>query len=77
MCHLAQSSALAFAASSDFQNVAGQIQTMVCTKHDMPHAQVPFGLSNSKIGFWNDLAAQRDLGNFFKSQGIASCLPGD
>lgn len=75
MCHLAQTQALAFAAYSDFQNAAGLSEDMVCNKHDMPHAQVPFG--HDRFGFWHDPVAQRDLGNFFKNQGVNSCLPSD
>lgn len=79
MCHLSQPSA--FTASSNFQDNAALIQSMVCGKHDMPHAQVPYGiaydagLQGSSIGFWHDAAAQRDLGQFFSSQGVNSCLP--
>lgn len=76
-CHLAQN--LSFTASSDFEGNPGLIQSIVCGNHDMPHAQVPFGLDDSTnnitVGFWNDPVAQRDFGNFFKSQGVASCLP--
>jgi hypothetical protein len=43
----------------------------------MPHAQVPFGIDGTKVGFWHDQIAQHDLGNFLQSQGIGSCLPHD
>ncbi|HET7107512.1 MAG TPA: hypothetical protein VFI38_11935 [Candidatus Acidoferrum sp.] len=75
MCHIAQPES--FAKASDFVGFANQIQHEVCETHDMPHAQVPFGVDGSKIGFWHDQVAQHDLGNFFKSQGIGSCLPHD
>lgn len=82
-CHLAQT--LSFTSSSDFEGEPGTVQNIVCGSHDMPHAQVPFGISNigvftqngNTVGFWNDPVAQRDFGNFFKSQGVASCLPTD
>jgi hypothetical protein len=77
-CHLAQT--LSFESSSDFEGNPGLIQSIVCTSHDMPHAQVPFGigdLGGSTVGFWNDPVAQRDFGKFFKSQGVTSCLPTD
>jgi len=75
MCHMAQPES--FAKSSDFVGFVNQIQHEVCDTHDMPHAQVPFGVDGRKIGFWKDNIAQHDLGNFFKSQGVASCLPHD
>jgi hypothetical protein len=83
-CHLAQG--LTFEASSDFEGEPGLVQGIICGSHDMPHAQVPFGISHpgvgtgsngQTVGFWNDAVAQRDFGNFFKSQGVASCLPTD
>src|SRR5262245_34151516 len=74
-CHLAQPAT--FMSLSDFQGLAEQIKTLVCDKHDMPHAQVPYGVDRTRIGFWNDRVAQQDLGNFLKSQGVASCLPSD
>ena len=75
MCHMAQPES--FTKSSDFVGFANQIQHEVCDTHDMPHAQVPFGVDGRKIGFWKDNVAQHDLGNFLKSQGINSCLPHD
>jgi len=63
--------------SSDFQGFANQIQHEVCDTHDMPHAQVPFGVDGTKIGFWHDAVAQQDLGNFLHGQNISSCLPHD
>ena len=75
MCHIAQPQS--FAKASDFVGFANQIQHEVCETHDMPHAQVPFGVDGTKIGFWHDQIAQHDLGNFLKSQGIGSCLPHD
>src|SRR5579859_2584023 len=75
MCHLAQPES--FAKSTDFAGFANQIQHEVCETHDMPHAQVPFGVDGTKIGFWHDQIAQHDLGNFLQSQGIGSCLPHD
>lgn len=78
-CHLAQT--LSFTSSSDFEGEPGTIENIICGSHDMPHSQVPFGLGSSTnsttVGFWNDPVAQRDLGNFFKSEGVASCLPTD
>jgi hypothetical protein len=75
MCHIAQPQS--FTKSSDFVGFAHQIQHEVCETHDMPHAQVPFGVDGTKIGFWHDQVAQHDLGNFLSSQGIGSCLPHD
>ncbi|HXH65695.1 MAG TPA: hypothetical protein VNI81_00745 [Candidatus Limnocylindrales bacterium] len=75
MCHIAQPES--FAKASDFVGFAHQIQHEVCETHDMPHAQVPYGLDGKKIGFWHDQIAQHDLGNFLQSQGISSCLPHD
>jgi hypothetical protein len=75
MCHVAQPES--FAKSSDFVGFAHQIQHEVCETHDMPHAQVPFGIDGTKVGFWHDQIAQHDLGNFLQSQGIGSCLPHD
>jgi hypothetical protein len=75
MCHMAQPES--FAKSSDFVGFVNQIQHEVCETHDMPHAQVPFGVDGRKIGFWKDNVAQHDLGNFFHSQGVSSCLPHD
>jgi hypothetical protein len=83
MCHVSES--LAFTASSDFTDHADLIQSLVCGKHDMPHAQVPYGIAyefdingpGASVGFWHDAVAQRDLGQFFQNQGIKSCLPSD
>jgi hypothetical protein len=75
MCHIAQPES--FAKASDFVGFAHQIQHEVCETHDMPHAQVPFGVDGTKIGFWHDQIAQHDLGNFLQSQGISNCLPHD
>lgn len=75
MCHVAQPQS--FAKSSDFAGFAHQIQHEVCETHDMPHAQVPFGIDGTKVGFWHDQIAQHDLGNFLQSQGIGNCLPHD
>lgn len=75
MCHFAQPQS--FTKSSDFQGFANQIQHEVCETKDMPHAQVPFGVDGTKIGFWRDAVAQHDLGNFLHRQNISSCLPHD
>jgi len=75
MCHIAQPES--FTSSSDFVGFKNQIQHEVCETKDMPHAQVPFGVEGTKIGFWHDIVAQHDLGNFLQSQGINSCLPHD
>jgi hypothetical protein len=64
-------------ALSDFQGFANQIQHEVCESKDMPHAQVPFGVDETKVGFWNDAVAQHDLGNFLHGQNINTCLPHD
>jgi hypothetical protein len=76
MCHMAQPET--FTDLAGFQSFASQIEHQACDTHDMPHAQVPFGVNGKKIGFWNDLVAQHDLGNFLRSQGISNtCLPHD
>jgi len=75
MCHMAQPES--FTALSDFQGFANQIQHEVCESKDMPHAQVPFGVDETKVGFWNDAVAQHDLGNFLHGQNINTCLPHD
>jgi len=75
MCHVAQPQS--FTKLSDFQGFANIIEHEVCDTHDMPHAQVPFGVEGTKIGFWHDLVAQHDLGNFLHEQGINTCLPHD
>ncbi len=76
MCHLAQPAP--FTSAGDFAELADSVKNLVCTKHDMPHAQVPYGLSGTKIGFWNDRVAQQDLGNFLKAAGETGiCLPTD
>jgi hypothetical protein len=76
-CHVAQSDPYAFRSLSDFENVVDVIKTAVCDTKDMPHAQVPFGVNGTKVGFWNDRVAQQDLGNFFKDQLGENCLPSD
>jgi hypothetical protein len=73
-CHLAQPEQ--FTSSGEWAESGAILNTMICQKHDMPHSQVSFGVG-SKIGFWNDRVAQQDMGNFFKSLGINSCLPSD
>lgn len=72
-CHLAQG--ITLDDGSTFQDLAGTVNNMVCTQHDMPHSQVPFGIDGKKVGFWNDRVAQGDLGSFLKSAGTTSCLP--
>lgn len=74
-CHVAQPQS--FTKFSDFQGFANIIEHEVCDTHDMPHAQVPFGVDGTNIGFWHDLVAQHDLGNFLHEQGIDTCLPHD
>lgn len=88
MCHFAQPEPFVNN-YADFQNSADLIQALVCSSHDMPHAEVPYGglpyvggFSSEnplyKVGFWWDGAAQRDLGNFLNAQGVTnSCLPHD
>lgn len=76
MCHMAQA-AIALDDYPTFQGLANAVNDMVCTKHDMPHSEVAYGVSNTKVGFWNDRVAQQDLGTFLKSQGVNSCLPSD
>ena len=75
MCRVAQPQS--FTQSSDFQGFPNQIQYEVCETKDMPHAQVPFGVDGTKIGFWHDAVAQHDLGNFLHIQNISSCLQHD
>jgi hypothetical protein len=86
MCHIAQQP-VTLEDYSYFEEAAELLNELVCDKHDMPHAEVPFGglhltdLSSNnplyKIGFWWDAVAQRDLGNFFKSLSVTTCLPHD
>jgi hypothetical protein len=74
-CHLAQPEQ--FTSSDEWAEGGALLNTMICTKHDMPHSQVSFGITGAKYGFWNDRVAQQDMGNFFKELGINSCLPRD
>jgi hypothetical protein len=69
-CHLAESN-FTFSNVSDFASDATLIQSFVCTgNHDMPHAQVPFGLQSSSTtyGLWWDVQALTDLTSFLKGQ---------
>jgi hypothetical protein len=69
-CHLAQPpNAPSFTTYREFQIFTGLIQSNVCgPAHTMPQSEVPF------LSFWvNDKVAQKDLGDFMKSQGQANC----
>lgn len=74
-CHLAQP--IPFTEYSDFEDLVERLEAAVCTKHTMPHAQVPFGLDGKEVGFWRDVVAQKDLRDFFASQGVQDCPPED
>ena len=53
-----------FLTFEEFRSRAAAIEDKVCESTDMPNAQVPL------IGFWQDLAAQDDLRDFLKAQGL-------
>jgi len=74
-CHVAQP--VPFTAYSDFEDLVDRLEVQVCHKHGMPNAQIPFGLDGKQVGFWKDLVAQKDLRDFFESQGVSNCPPPD
>jgi hypothetical protein len=82
MCHLAQDPPADFSTLAEFQGLAGGANSLVCTMHDMPHAEVPFGgqttggspkFSANGIGFWFDHASISDLNTVLQQNGGSAC----
>lgn len=79
MCHLGQSYRAGNPADLTFDSFisfpAPEIQTLACSSHDMPHAEVPLGgqagsKSKLKTGLWWDLLALDDLNAFISNSGV-------